>query len=348
MMVFSSMSWPTRIPRHRPLPHHQHAAGDGDELGQVGGDEEERDASRGEVADELVDLGLGADVDASGGLEEEQHPAVGRQRPGEHQLLLVAATQVHDGLRLGGVAQVERGGVAVEERPLPPRVDVGPEPPAHAPEYVEGDVLPHRHEREDPCVLPVLGDVAEPERQRFPRAADGDGAPLQPDLSRVAGVEAVEGLHQLLAAAPHETGQAQDLSLSQGEADVVEGALAGEVAHLQRDLPARGARALVEALDVAAHHHADDGLLGEGGGLLRSDVAAVAQHRHAVGDLEDLLQPVRDVEDGLALRAKRPDDLEELLHLGPGEGRGGLVHDEDSRRRGGAPWRSPPSGAARR
>ena len=47
----------------------------------------------GQRADEGVDLGAGADVDAAGRLVEEQHPAVAQQPAGEHDLLLVAARQ---------------------------------------------------------------------------------------------------------------------------------------------------------------------------------------------------------------------------------------------------------------
>ena len=36
-------------------------------------------------------------------------------------------------------------------------------------------------------------------------------------------------------------------------------------------------------------------------GASRTDQLAVAQHRHAVANLEHLAEPVRDVDDGLAL-----------------------------------------------
>ena len=42
---------------------------------------------------------------------------------------------------------------------------------------------------------------------------------------------------------------------------------------------------------------------------------AVAQGRHAVGDLRQLLEPVRDVDDAHAVRLQLADDPEEPLDL---------------------------------
>ena len=57
---------------------------------------------------------------------------------------------------------------------------------------------------------------------------------------------------------------------------------------------------------------------------------SVAHDRHAVDDVLQLLQAVRDVDDALALRAKLADDAEQLVDLLGGQRRGGLVHDQDA------------------
>ncbi len=46
-----------------------------------------------QLDEQLVDLVLGADVDAPRGLVGDEHPRLAQQRPREHQLLLVAARQ---------------------------------------------------------------------------------------------------------------------------------------------------------------------------------------------------------------------------------------------------------------
>ena len=61
---------------------------------QLGGDEHHRHALVGQGGDESLDLGLGADVDAAGGLVEDQQLRRGEQPAGEQHLLLVAAGQV--------------------------------------------------------------------------------------------------------------------------------------------------------------------------------------------------------------------------------------------------------------
>ena len=51
---------------------------------------------RGQLVDQRLDLGLGADVDAPGRLVEQQHPRVQAEHPGQQDLLLVAAGQLAD------------------------------------------------------------------------------------------------------------------------------------------------------------------------------------------------------------------------------------------------------------
>jgi hypothetical protein len=55
-----------------PLAHDEDAVGEGEEFGHLAGDEQDGEARVGGFADEAVDLGLGADVDAAGWLVEEE------------------------------------------------------------------------------------------------------------------------------------------------------------------------------------------------------------------------------------------------------------------------------------
>ena len=82
-----------QLARDGALAHDEHAVGQPEDLGQVGRHDDHAEPLRGEVADDLVDLGLGADVDALGRLVEHQHLGLGRQPAGEQDLLLVAARQ---------------------------------------------------------------------------------------------------------------------------------------------------------------------------------------------------------------------------------------------------------------
>ena len=73
----------------------------------------------------------------------------------------------------------------------------------------------------------------------------------------------------------------------------------------------------------------DDLVAGDVGGGVLADEAAIAEHRHLVGDLEQLVHLVGDVDDALALGLQRPDDPEQMLDLALGQRRGRLIHDEN-------------------
>src|SRR5688572_6287970 len=62
---------------------------------------------------------------------------------------------------------------------------------------------------------------------------------------------------------------------------------------------------------------------------MRADVAAVAEHREFVRDLEQLVHLVGDIDDAFALRPQVADDLEQMRDFPLGQGRGRLVHDQD-------------------
>src|SRR6185503_17892250 len=55
------------------LVHHEHAVGHAEDLGQLARDHQDRDAAPGELAQQAVDLGLRADVDAARRLVDDEH-----------------------------------------------------------------------------------------------------------------------------------------------------------------------------------------------------------------------------------------------------------------------------------
>src|SRR5829696_1165454 len=71
-----------------------HAIGDAEELGQLRRDHDDALALGGEPVDDRVDLVLRTDVDAAGGLVEDEHVGVGVDPLRQHDLLLVAAREL--------------------------------------------------------------------------------------------------------------------------------------------------------------------------------------------------------------------------------------------------------------
>ena len=109
---------------------------------------------------------------------------------------------------------------------------------------------------------------------------------------------------------------------------------AREVPHRQCDslLATRGRRVvlLVEARQVAADHHRDQMRRAEFRTVERADVARVAQHRHAIGDLIDLLHAMADVDDRNSAPFQGGDHFEQPLGLARGQRCRRLVHDDDA------------------
>ena len=81
--------------------------------------------------------------------------------------------------------------------------------------------------------------------------------------------------------------------------------------------------------------------------VLSPTLSAVPQHGDAIGQLEDLVDPMRDEDRRDTVVAKLPHHCEERLDLVVGEGAGRLVEDQDSARRSRAHARSRPSAAGR-
>ncbi len=81
-------------------------------------------------------------------------------------------------------------------------------------------------------------------------------------------------------------------------------------------------------MHVAPDHAADDVALRQAAHRSGVDVAAVAQHHHPVGDLLQLVEAVRDVDDADATRLEQRDLAEQVLDLARGQRRGRLVEDQ--------------------
>ena len=80
-----------------------------------------------------------------------------------------------------------------------------------------------------------------------------------------------------------------------------------------------------------AHHHIRQGLLvGVLGGHV-TDIFALAEHRHPVGDIQHLMELVGDDDEGLTVRLHVPHDLEQLVRLLRRQDGGRLVQDQNIR-----------------
>ena len=137
---------------------HDDAIGEGEQLVEVLGDQQDTATGLAQPAQLVVDVGVGADVEAAGRLGGDEGAGLAGQRPGEEHLLQVAAGQPADGV-VGLGADVEVG----DQPPgvLAHPVALGEPVPPEAVEVLEHEVLldgqPRNH-----AAAAILGDPPEP------------------------------------------------------------------------------------------------------------------------------------------------------------------------------------------
>ena len=83
---------------------------------------------------------------------------------------------------------------------------------------------------------------------------------------------------------------------------------------------------------IAASHVAHHLVLAGLGGIELRNMAAVAQNRDPLRQFEDLIQPVRDVEDGIAFAPKTPNEGKQAIGLARRQGCRRFVENEDAGR----------------
>ena len=117
-------------------------------------------------------------------------------------------------------------------------------------------------------------------------------------------------LDELAAAGADQAVEADDLAFAHLDRDVVK-AGAGELVGLQDRRADRNCVLVIDLFDRSVDHQRDEvGLVGFADST-RADQRAVAQHRHAVAELEHLLEPVADVDDRDAVGLEPADQLEQ-------------------------------------
>ena len=311
-----------------PFVEHRHTVGHAHDLGQLGADQHHADALRRQLVKQLVDGELGAHVDATRGLVEEQHARVAEQPLADHDLLLVAARQVAH--RLADRGRADRQGVDITLRHGLFFAEADEAQAARHRSHVgQRGVVGHRHVERETMGLAVFGQVGNAVADGVARRVDLDLLVAQTHRAGLQRVGTEDGARHLGSPCPHQAGKTQDLATPQLERHLAEHPFSPEAAHRQQHLAAGHARGRRELVFQRTPDHAFDDLVDRGvGEIVRGDVAPIAQHRHPVDDRGHLVEPVRDVEDAHAAALQLVDHLEQLAGFRLGERRGGLVHDQ--------------------
>ncbi len=274
-----------------------------------------------------MDLRLGADVDAAGGLVHDQHPRLRGDPFGQDHLLLVSAGELPDRLLGSPGPDAEAGDRIRGQGSLPRAVDE--KGPGDALEDRERQVLAHGLGPHQPLQSAILRHIGDPQAPRRRRAADGDRLAVDQDLARGRRRDAEDGEGKLGPSRADQPGDAENLARPQREAHVADRIAAGEAAQLEHGPARRGGGFREQAVDGAAHHHRDQIGFRHLADRPGPDLHAVAEHGHSVGQREDLRQPMADIDDADSAAAQAADHLEQPTRVGIGQGSGRLVHDDE-------------------
>ena len=178
-----------------------------DQLGQLGRDQDDREALAREIGDQRVDLGLGLHVDALGRLVQDQHAGRRRQPLGEHDLLLVAAGERLDRLVVAAEAEPEPLERRLHQRELAPGVDQ----PGHGRlvDRRQGRVGEDREIHHQALPDAILGEVGDPVPERLARRAERDRLAVEADRAGARPVDAEQDPGDLGPAAADQPAEAQ-------------------------------------------------------------------------------------------------------------------------------------------
>ena len=100
-------------------------------------------------------------------------------------------------------------------------------------------------------------------------------------------------------------GEAYHHAALRGQVEALHNRRHSQILYHQHRLAGLAVPARIHLAEAAAEHHLHQVRAIDLVGAPRADQLAVAQHRHAVADLEHLAEPVSDVDDGLAFGLQR-------------------------------------------
>src|SRR3984957_2579506 len=320
--------------RHNAIRHRQN-------FRQLRRNDDDRDAGLRHVDEEIVDLHLGADVDAARRFVDNQDFWPERQPARQHDLLLIAARELARRLFRARHADRQELAELVDQYVLLALVDE----PAAADLVLRGDghVGANGEAEEQSLLLAILGNEADAVGHRIAWACEAHVFAIDADRPMIERIGPEDGAGGLRAAGADETGEAEDLAVMSLERNahqfdgvrIARVAPTGQALDLERDLAMLGDWAFaIERADVAPDHHANDRFDIGFGDVAGADVTTVAQHGVAIAETENLVQPMRDEDDRQTFGLQRPHDAGEIGDPGFAQSGGRLVHDDEPRLHG--------------
>ena len=279
-----------------------------------------------------MQIGFGLDVDAHGRLVDDQqfHACCDPFR--DRNLLLIAARQIADGL-------IDRGGLQLQ--PLQNRRDFGVDravtQKTHAVRKLapQGDagVGQHRMQQDQALLLAIFRDIADAMLvQGLGHRGDVNGLACNLNFARQLFGKAKNCLGQFAAPRTDKAIKANDFTRSHRQANIAVARARGVSGQLQigRHVRLRTRRAFGDPFR-AADHHLHHICAAKRGQIRRiAGIDTVAQHRHAVADVEHLFQLVADKADRHPIITQPAQNTEQHRGFVWGQGCRRLVQQQDA------------------
>jgi hypothetical protein len=211
-----------QLARDAAAVHDEDAVGEAQDFLQLAGYEHDGGAAGSQASDQLVDFGLGADVNATRGFVHQEDGSAGEEPSGEDDFLLVAAAERGRGLIEACRADAQLAGDGFG---LGSFFGGANEEAAMRRE----DHVPDQGRAEDEAFsLAIVGDEGHAEADGVEGTADPGRAFMDPEASAVGGGGAEEGFQEVGTPGADEAGEAEDFAAADGEGDVLETSARGE------------------------------------------------------------------------------------------------------------------------
>lgn len=311
---------------------HRNPIAAANEFGIVCGIEHDRSARVGELAQQCVDLLLGADIDAPGRIAEQQDARRIHQPFADDHLLLVSTRQrTH---RHAHVRHLDRQPSHHVRNGFVLHCRRDNASAAQAIKCGEAEVVVDRHRQHQPVGLPVLGHQCDAQfgTLGMPRTADIDLPAIQHDVATQAAQHAEQGQEHLALPLSIQPAEPYDFARPHGDIDVVQPTVPRQASHVECRRAGRVARRWLgwkSMRDIAPDHHLHGLGVALRAGQKGRHVAAVAKHGAVVGQLFDLVHPVRDIDDRHALTSQAFEQRKYTGHIRRSQRRRGFIKDQN-------------------
>jgi hypothetical protein len=172
------------------------------------------------------------------------------------------------------------------------------------------------------ALLAVFGHERDAKAIGIGRRLDVDGCAIDRNIAATpAACDTKDGFQDLGAARAEQAADPQDFTSPKLEANAVQRPQpSATVEGVERQVPHRehgradlGNCAAVARCHFSADHRRNKGAAREFGDRGGQDASAVAQHRHPIGEIENLFDAVRGVDDRDSVAGELPCDLEKRL-----------------------------------